>query len=180
VPLLARRRPSARLASAALLVATGAAVVQGFGHTTIAGLLFSLLALAGEVCFSLIAVPLLPILSPLVLSAYVSAAAAIESAIVALASSGMSALRMPTWPESAAILWQSLPVTVLAFCLWYAGLHRLGPERAQLFVGLMPIAAAGCAPILGAGALGWAQISGSGLVGLGVVLGSTRRRATVG
>lgn len=177
VPLLSRRRPSARLASGALLVVTGAAVVQGFGHTTVAGLAFSLLALAGEVCFSLIAVPLLRIISPMALSAYISAAAALESAAVALASSGLSALRLPDLSETVALLWQALPVTVLAFCLWYAGLRRLGPERAQLFVGLMPIAAAACAPVLGAGALGWAQVTGSGLVCTGVVLGSSRRRA---
>ncbi|HEV2635423.1 MAG TPA: DMT family transporter [Actinocrinis sp.] len=179
VPLLARRRPSARLAGAALLVVAGAAVVQGFGHTTLAGLAFSLLALAGEVCFSLIAVPLLRLISPLTLSAYISLAAAAESAVVALGSSGLRAVQLPTLPETAALLWQALPVTVLAFCLWYAGLRRLGPERAQLFVGLMPIAAAACAPALGAGSLGWAQLTGSGLVCVGIVLGSSsaRRRA---
>lgn len=180
VPLLARRRPSARLAGAALLVVAGAAVVQGFGHTTLAGLAFSLLALAGEVCFSLIAVPLLRLISPLTLSAYISLAAAAESAVVALGSSRLRAVQLPTVPETVALLWQALPVTVLAFCLWYAGLRRLGPERAQLFVGLMPIAAAACAPALGAGSLGWAQLTGSGLVCTGVVLGSSsaRRRAT--
>ena len=173
VPLLGRRRPSARLACGALLVVTGAAVVQGFGHTTVAGLAFSLIALGGEVCFSLIAVPLLRVVSPLVLSANVCAAAAIEATVLAFAFGGLSAWRMPTTGQTAALLWQALPVTVGAFCLFYAGLRRLGPERAQLFVGLMPIAAAGCAPVLGAGVLGWAQLTGSGLVGSGVILGST-------
>ena len=174
IPALARRRPSPRLAGAALLVVAGAAVVQGLGHTDPAGLGFSVIALAGEVSFSLLAVPLLKTISPLILSTCVCAAAAVEAAVVSLATGGVGAWRLPDPAQAGAIAWQALPVTVLAFCWWYSGLSRLGPERAQLFIGLMPIAAAGTGPLLGAGTLGWAQLTGSGLVGAGVVLGSLR------
>lgn len=178
IPVLSRRRPTPRIAAAALLVVAGAAVVQGLGHSNPTALAYSALALAGEVSFSLLAVPLLRVISPLVLSTCVCAAAAIESTAISLATSGLSAWRLPDPAQAAAIAWQALPVTVLAFCWWYAGLRRLGPERAQLFVGLMPITAAASGPLLGAGAPGWPQFTGSVLVATGVVIGSRSTSAT--
>jgi drug/metabolite transporter (DMT)-like permease len=177
-PLLARRRPRPRIVAAAVLVASGAAVVQGFGHSGGGALAYSVLALGGEVSFSLLAVPLLGVISPMLLSACICAAATLEAAAVGLAAQGTAAWRTPDAAQAAAILWQALAVTVLAFWWWYTGLRRLGPERAQLFVGLMPVAAAVSAPVLGAGGLGPAQIGGSLLVAAGVVAGSvhTARR----
>src|SRR5215218_1887200 len=51
--VLARRRPAARLVLAALLVVGGAALVQGAGHATLAGLAWATGALFGEAGFSL-------------------------------------------------------------------------------------------------------------------------------
>jgi drug/metabolite transporter (DMT)-like permease len=173
-PLLAGRRPLPRIVAAAVLVASGAAVVQGFGHSDAAALAYSVLALCGEVSFSLLAVPLLGALSPMLLSACICAAATVEAAAVGFVAQGAAAWRTPDAAQAAAILWQALAVTVLAFWWWYTGLRRLGPERAQLFVGLMPVAAAVSAPVLGAGGLGPAQAGGSLLVAAGVVAGSLR------
>ncbi|WP_374224807.1 hypothetical protein [Streptomyces sp. ISL-99] len=47
-----------------------------------------------------------------------------------------------------------------------------GAERATLFSGLIPVAAAMTAPLVGTGTYGAAQIAGSVLVGAGVGLGS--------
>lgn len=173
-PLLAKRRPRPRIVAAAVLVASGAAVVQGFGHSDAAALAYSALALGGEASFSLLAVRLLDTISPMLLSACICAAATVEALVIGFAAQGTAAWRMPDGTQAAAILWQALAVTVLAFWWFYTGLRRLGPERAQLFVGLMPVAAAVSAPLLGAGGLGPAQVGGSLLVGAGVAAGSVR------
>jgi hypothetical protein len=51
-------------------------------------------------------------------------------------------------------------------------MQRIGAERATLFSGLIPVAAAGTAPLVGTGSYGLAQAAGSALVGLGVALGA--------
>lgn len=57
------------------------------------------------------------------------------------------------------------------------GVQRIGAERATLFSGLIPVAAALTAPVVGTGAFGPAQAAGSLLVGIGVALGSGAFRA---
>ncbi|MGW0374175.1 EamA family transporter, partial [Streptomyces coeruleorubidus] len=71
-----------------------------------------------------------------------------------------------------ALLWQAVVVTVVGFVCWYMGMQRIGAERATLFSGLIPVAAACTAPLVGTGSYGLAQAAGSALVGLGVALGS--------
>jgi hypothetical protein len=44
---------------------------------------------------------------------------------------------------------------------WYMGMQRIGAERATLFSGLIPVAAAGTAPLVGTGSYGLAQAAGS-------------------
>jgi drug/metabolite transporter (DMT)-like permease len=73
-PLLARSRPSGRMLAAAVVVA-GASITTGFGSGKLTGLLYAVGALACEACFSLLALPLLPRLGPLRVSAYTEAAA---------------------------------------------------------------------------------------------------------
>ncbi|MCQ0015687.1 hypothetical protein [Actinomadura madurae] len=75
-PLLEGRRPAPAIIVSACVVAAGAGLASGFGGGSARGLLLSLGALAGEVCFSLLAVPLLPRLGPLRVSAYSAALAA--------------------------------------------------------------------------------------------------------
>lgn len=172
VPLLDGRRPSRVTLYAAGLVAVGAFTVQGWGRTDLAGVLFSAGALAGEVGFAVLAVPVLRPLGPKLLSATVCGVAAVESALLGLLLDGGSFLRVPTGAEATALLWQAVVVTVIGFVCWYSGMQRIGAERATLFSGLIPVSAALTAPLAGAGTYGLAQGAGSLLVGAGVAYGS--------
>ncbi len=177
VPLLEGRRP--RLFGA-LLVAGGAFVVQGWGRTDGAGLAYSGLALVGEVGFAVLATPVLRVLGPVLTSATVCGVAAVESAGLGLIVDGGAWVRWPDGGEAVALLWQAVVVTVVGFVCWYRGLRVLGAERATLFSGLIPVAAAGTAPVVGAGSYGAAQGLGSALVGLGVAVGSGALRRAPG
>lgn len=73
VPLalaLAGGRPAPRLLTGAGVVVAGATLATGLGSGTPAGLLWALGALAGEIGFSLLAIPLLPKLGAMRVSAY--------------------------------------------------------------------------------------------------------------
>lgn len=172
VPALERRRPTRAVLCSAGLVAVGAFTVQGWGRTDLAGVLFSVGALGGEVGFAVLAVPLLRRLGPKLLSAAVCAAAAGESVVLGVLLDGGGFLRVPTPVETLALLWQAVVVTVIGFVCWYSGMRRIGAERATLFSGLIPVSAALTAPLVGTGTYGVGQGAGSLLVGLGVALGS--------
>ncbi len=173
VPLLdGRRRPRRTVLYGAALVAVGAFTVQGWGRTDGAGLVFSVCALVGEVGFAVLAVPVLRPLGPRLLSATVCGIAAAESAVAGLLLDGPEWLRRPDSTETAALLWQAVIVTVVGFVCWYIGMQRIGAERATLFSGLIPVAAACTAPLVGTGSYGTVQALGSALVGAGVALGS--------
>ncbi|MFE3251034.1 DMT family transporter [Streptomyces sp. NPDC059209] len=176
-PLLGRRRPARAVVYGALLVAVGAFTVQGWGRTDAAGIAWSVAALVGEVGFAVLAVPVLRPLGPKLLSATVAGVAAIESTIAGLLLDGAGFVRVPTGGEAAALGWQAAVVTVIGFICWYMGVQRIGAERATLFSGLIPVAAALTAPVVGTGAYGPAQAAGSLLVGIGVALGSGAFRA---
>jgi len=170
-PLLARRRPRVRLLGAAGVVAIGAALAQGSGHASGTGLALAVGALLCETLFSLLAVPLLPRLGPVVLSAYAAAAASVLLAIAAVAVEGRGALAMPTVSEALALAWLSLFVTTAAFVAWYSGVARLGVERAGLFAGLIPVAALLFVALVGTGAITPAKAAGALVVGSGILLG---------
>lgn len=176
-PLLGRRRPARAVVYGALLVAVGAFTVQGWGRTDAAGIAWSAAALVGEVGFAVLAVPVLRPLGPKLLSATVAGVAAIESAIAGLVLDGAGFVRVPTGQEAVALGWQAAVVTVVGFICWYMGMQRIGAERATLFSGLIPVAAALTAPVVGTGSYGPAQAAGSLLVGAGVALGSGAFRA---
>lgn len=185
VPLLEGRRPQRPVLYGASLVAVGAFTVQGWGRTDGVGIAYSVCALSGEVGFAVLAVPVLRPLGPRLLSATVCGIAAVESAVAGILTAGLFGgawLRMPDTTEATALLWQAAVVTVVGFVCWYMGMQRIGAERATLFSGLIPLAAACTAPLVGTGAYGAAQAAGSALVGAGVALGSgawrlTRRRS---
>lgn len=183
VPLLAGRQPRRLVMYGALIVAVGAFTVQGWGRTDGVGILFSVCALAGEVGFAVLAVPVLRPLGPKLLSATVCGIAAVESAVIGVVVDGGDWLPMPGTTEAAALLWQAAIVTVIGFVCWYSGIQRIGAERATLFSGLIPVAAAFTAPLVGTGSYGVPQAVGSALVGAGVALGSgvlRGRRAAAG
>jgi drug/metabolite transporter (DMT)-like permease len=172
VPLLEGRRPQRAVMYGALIVAAGAFTVQGWGRTDAVGIAFSVGALGGEVGFAVLAVPVLRPLGPKLLSATVCGIAAVESAVIGAVADGRDMLRMPDTTEAAALLWQAAIVTVIGFVCWYSGIQRIGAERATLFSGLIPVAAAFTAPLAGTGGYGVPQAVGSALVGAGVALGS--------
>ncbi len=170
-PLLAGRRPSRRIIMAAGIVVLGAAIVEGIGSAQFSGVLFALGALAGEACFSLLAVPLLPRLGPLVLSASSAALAGLISLVLGLVISGTELLQRPTTKEGMALVYLTIVVTAGAFVAWYAGVARLGVEYAGLFAGLIPISALVTSWLVGSGDPSLLQLLGSLIVGAGVVIG---------
>lgn len=175
VPLLEGRRPQRVVLTGALLVVAGACTVQGWGRSNGTGIAFSVCALVGEVGFAVLAVPVLRPLGPRLLSATVCGVAAAESAVAGAVLDGGAWLRRPDATETAALLWQAAIVTVVGFVCWYMGMQRIGAERATLFSGLIPVAAACTAPLVGTGSYGVPQAVGSALVGAGVALGCRTR-----
>jgi drug/metabolite transporter (DMT)-like permease len=177
-PLTSGKRPSVRMLAAAGVVVAGAAVVQGFGRSDLAGLGFSLLALAGEAAFSLLAVPLLPRLGAIGTSGYCTAIAAVEAYAIALVVDGFPGVRMPTLVEFLALGWITLLVTVVAFICWYSGLVRIGAAYAGLFAGVLPLTTAVAAPLVGTGTFGVWQLVGGLAVAAGLAVGLVGRRRT--
>jgi drug/metabolite transporter (DMT)-like permease len=179
-PLLARAGPSGRVLAAAAAVVAGATIATGLGSGNLTGLLYAVGALACEACFSLLAIPLLPRLGPIRVSAYTQAAAIPLLLIVAVIADGGGILRTPSAAEAAALLYLGTVVSAGAFFLWYDALPRLGADRAGLFAGMVPIGAIVTTFLLGLGAPTVTELGGAALViaGLtvGLVPGRPRRR----
>jgi drug/metabolite transporter (DMT)-like permease len=173
-PLVAHGRRTMRtrvaLAASAVVVA-GSAMVQGFGHGTALGIVLALGVLVCEVLFSLLAVPLLPLLGELRLSAYITAAAVPILLVVGLLTERGAFLRRPSAGEAAALLYLAIPLTVGAFLLWYRTLQGLGPQRAGLLIGCVPVAACAASVVLGVGTPDPAQLGGVAVVVAGIVGG---------
>ena len=180
-PLLDRRRPAPIVVVSACVVASGAALANGLGSGTPRGLLLSLGALAGEMGFSLLAVPVLPRLGPLRVSAYSAALAVPMLALTGLVTDGTSMLRMPTTSETLGFAYLTVIVTVIAFFFWYDAIGRLGADRAGLFAGVIPVSAVVTTVALGLGRPSTADLAGAALVAAGVVIGlRPARRPTRG
>lgn len=177
-PLLARQRPQARLVLAATVVLAGVALVEGAGATDRVGFLLCVGALAGEVAFTLLAVPLLPRLGPVAVSVHSCLLAAAQFVVLApllAVLTGTSLIRVPTVPELAAIGFLAVAVTAVAFVFWYGAVVRLGSDRAGLLIGIMPVAALLAGLALGIGATPLAA-AGVALVAVGVASGLTGQR----
>ncbi len=134
------RRPEPRVVGAAVLVAAGAAVVQGMGgELTAEGLAAAIGALACEAAFSLLAAPLLKPLGPVAVSAWAAILAVPQLIVVGLILDGPGNLiRTPTLAEAAALAYLTVVVTAMAFVLWYSAVRTLGVERAGLLSGVLP------------------------------------------
>jgi drug/metabolite transporter (DMT)-like permease len=176
-PLLARRPPHLRVLLAAAVVVAGAALAQGGGRASPAGLALALGALACEAAFSLLAVPLLPRLGPVGLSTYVCAAAAAMLGLGAALLEGPRALALPTAAQAASLAWLGVVVTAVAFVAWYSGVARLGVERSGLFAGLIPVAALACVTAVGTSTVTVPKLAGSLVVGAGILVGIGRPAA---
>jgi drug/metabolite transporter (DMT)-like permease len=172
-PLLARSRPSGRVIVAASVVVAGASVTSGVGSANLAGLLLAIGALACEACFSLLAIPLLPRLGPLRLSAYTQAVAVPLLLVVGVAADGAQVLRLPTAAEATGLAYLGSVVSAGAFLLWYGALPRLGAARAGLFAGVVPVGAIVTAVMFGLGTPTATELGGTALVIAGLLLGLT-------
>lgn len=177
-PMAQRRRPAARVVAAAAVVTLGAVVAAGFGGGSLRGVLLSLGALAGEVAFSLLALPLLPKIGPLRVAAYPAALSVPMLLAASIFLDGPSALRLPTPSEATAFAYLGVIVTATAFFLWYDALRRLGADRAGLFAGLVPVGALITTAVLGLGGVGPADIVGALIVAAGVIIGLRRPAPT--
>ena len=176
--LLSRGRPQRRLVLAAIVVLAGVALVEGGGATDPVGLLLCAGALAGEVAFTLLAVPLLPTLGPVAVSAHsclISAAQFTLLAPLLAAATGTPVLARPTGGQAAAAAFLAVAVTAVAFVCWYGAVVRLGSAAAGLLIGIMPVAALLTGLVLGIGASPQAA-AGAALVGAGVASGLTGGR----
>ncbi|MFC5830431.1 DMT family transporter [Nonomuraea insulae] len=180
VPLalaLAGGRPAPRLLLGAGVVVAGATLATGLGSGTTESLLWALGALVGEVSFSLLAIPLLPKLGPIRTSAYSTALAVPILVVVGLIDAGSGMLRTPTLPEVLGFAYLAVIVTVIAFFLWYSSLPKLGPGRAGLFAGLIPVAAIVTGAVLGVAMPTAYDLLGAGLVVVGILVGLSAERS---
>lgn len=185
-PLIQRRRPRVGVIIAALVVLVGIVIIEGAGGGSVLGTVLAIGVLLGEVGFSLLAIPLLPRYGPL----RVSCAASLLS-VVLLSVLGLVLimgqlvpgpfLRMPTPTEAGALVIMGVLFTPGAFAAWYAGLQRLGPATAGLWIGVTPLAAAAASVALGRESVSPTLVIGSlviagGLTG-GLLAGRTARAA---
>ncbi|SEK40613.1 DMT family transporter [Nonomuraea pusilla] len=176
VPLvlaLAGGRPAPRLLAGAAVVVAGATLATGLGSGGPAGLLWALGALAGEAGFSLLAMPLLPKLGAIRVSAWSTALAVPMLLVAGLAEDGAGVLRWPTAAEALGFAYLAIVVTVVAFFLWYSSLPKLGPGRAGLFAGLIPVGAIVTGLVLGVATPSAYDLAGAGLVIAGIAVGLT-------
>ncbi|MFD8073629.1 hypothetical protein ACFV3E_13365 [Streptomyces sp. NPDC059718] len=97
-----------------------------------------------------------------------------------MALDGAEALRAPAGAQAPALGRRAAVTTVIGFVCWYAGVQRIGAERATLFSGLIPVSAAPTEPLSGVGTYGTGQPAGSLLLAGGVALGAGVRHVTPG
>jgi len=166
-----RQRPHPGTVVGVLLVVLGAALVQGGGRTTLAGVAWSLLALGCEAAFTLLAVPILDRLGPFGVSTHTCWIAAAQLLMVAVVVDQRGAFPALAGEEIFAIGYLAVILTAVAFVLWYSAVQRLGSPVAGLFAGLIPVAAAVTGLVGGLTTIGPAVLGGTVVVGAGIALG---------
>ncbi|WP_125775498.1 DMT family transporter [Antribacter gilvus] len=170
-PLLGGARPSPVVVAAAVVVTVGAVLVTGGGRTDAAGLGYALLTLVCEAGFTLLAVPVLGRLGPHGVSLHAAWIAAAGLWVLSLATEGPGAVAALRVEHLLATLHLALGVTVVAFLLWYTAVGRIGPGRAGLFTGVVPVVSAVGGIALGEPAPGPVVWLGVAVVVAGVTLG---------
>ncbi|MER6946320.1 DMT family transporter [Nonomuraea sp. NPDC000554] len=170
-------RPAPRLLIGAAVVVAGGTLATGLGTGNLPGLLWALGAWIGEISFSMLAIPLLPKLGPIRVSAYSTALAGPMLAAIGLVQEGPGMFRVPTAAEALGFGYLAVVVTVVAFFLWYSSLPRLGPGRAGLFAGLIPVGAIVTGLVLGVATPSAYDLLGAALVIAGILVGLSASRA---
>jgi drug/metabolite transporter (DMT)-like permease len=170
-PLLEGRRPSRPVLLVAAVVTGGAALVQGFGRTDGMGLWWAAVVFAGEVLFTLMAVPVLGRHGALGVSVHTTWLAAAMFAVLGVWREGPAAVRLLTPDQVLAGAYLAVAVTAVAFLLWYTAVSRLGAARTGLLTGIAPIAAAATGVLLGGPMPRLAVWLGVAIVAAGLVMG---------
>ncbi len=148
-PLAARGRPAMTVVVAAVIVTVGAVLVQGAGRTDAIGLGWALVVLVTEAAFTLMAVPVLTRMGPWVVSLHTTWLAAIAFGVLGVVVEGPGTVFALPGEDFAVAIYLGVVVTALAFVLWYSAVGRIGPGRAGLFTGIVPIVAAAGGLLLG-------------------------------
>lgn len=170
-PLLSRRRPSPIVLVAAVVVTSGAAMVQGLGRSDPLGLAWAAVVFGCETGFTLLAVPVLERHGPWGVSLHTTWLAAVMFGGLAVVDEGPAALARLDVDDLLAMGYLAVAVTALAFLLWYSAVRRLGAGRAGLLTGVAPVSAAAVGVLLGdpvPSLLVWVGIAG---VAVGLALG---------
>jgi drug/metabolite transporter (DMT)-like permease len=169
-PLAARRAVPLPLVGAAVVVVAGAALVQGGGRSDVAGIAFSLLALAGESGFTLLSLPVLPRLGAYSVATHTSWIAAVQLTVLAVARDGVHAVPAPDTAVVLAIAYL-VAASAIAFTLWFLAVAEIGGALAGLAAGIIPAAAIASGLALGVATVDARAVLGTALVAVGLVAG---------
>ncbi|SDD01689.1 DMT family transporter [Actinokineospora iranica] len=169
-PMLARKRPALRTLVGAVVVVAGVAVLSGGGTWSGPGLVLAVLTMLCEAAFTLLAVNVVRRRGALPVALWCHVIAAGAGIALATFVDGREAWRTPTGAEVSALLVVAV-LTVVAFVLWYHAVNVLGPDRAGVLIGVMPVAGLVVSVAMGAQSLTWTAIAGVLVVGAGAALG---------
>src|SRR5918997_2651397 len=139
-PVVSGRRIPPGLVGAAAVVVVGATLVQGGGHSSAAGVAFSVLALAGEAGFTLLALPVLGALGAYSVATHTAWIAALQLVVLAALDGGAADVPSPL-AASLAVAYL-VAATAAAFVLWFLAVESVGGESAGPPPRGIPIAAA--------------------------------------
>lgn len=169
--LLSRQRTTAAIVGA-MVVAAGIVLLSGGGTWHGPGLALALLTMVGEVCFTLFAVGVVKRLGVLGVATWTCLLAAAIGAVVGTFVGGW---QVPDTRQTFALVLLAVVVTALAFGLWYFAVNRLGPDRAGVLIGLMPVSGLVTSVLLGAQHFTLVSAVGAVTVALGCVIGLRKR-----
>ena len=164
------------------MVTGGSVLVEGAGRADAVGVAWAVVALLCEAAFTLLAVPVLPRLSPWGVSVHAVWIAAVMLLVGGVLVEGPTAALRLDARELAALLWLAVVVTAAAFVLWYGAVAALGSGRAALLCGVAPVSAAAVGAVTTGhvpGPFVWLGI-GVVLAGLALGLAPNRVRASGG
>jgi drug/metabolite transporter (DMT)-like permease len=170
-PMLDGGRPRGRVLLAAVVVTSGAVLVEGGGRTDGLGLLWALVVLATEAGFTLLAVPVLGRHGPWGVSVHTTWLATIAFGVVGVTVEGPGAAGRLDASDLLAVAYLAVGVTAIAFVLWYSCVGRIGAGRAGLLTGVAPVAAAWIGVPLGDGLPSVAVWAGIALIAAGLAVG---------
>lgn len=173
-PAMRRQRASRRVVTGSVLVASGTATAAGLGSSSLLGVILCLAALACEILFSLLAVPLIARYGTLATTTYAVTVAALTYAVLSICTSDPAALQEPTPSEIASLCYLALIISVAANLSWYLALPLIGAARAGLFYAFTPVGAIIAELILHGSSPSSIELCGLALITSGLIAGMRR------